>query len=558
MAREEDTQSIIPNEIQAATGVELRCRGWGQEGILRMLENTIHNGERPEDLIIYGSTGQAARDWPSYHAIVEQLKKLSDEETLVVQSGKPVAVFRSHVGAPRVVAANSNLVPRYAYREEFDRLREEGLTIHGQYTAASWAYIGSQGIMQGTFETFGACAEKFLGGSLKGRIALTGGLGGMGSAQPPAIVMNGGVGLIIEIDPTRISRRLENGYINEAFDDFDKAWVQARKFADNGEAGAFAILGNAADVCERFANASDPRSKPDCITDQTSAHNLLHGYVPSGLSIEEARELRKVNPDNYLKRSKETVKRHVKSMLELQSQGVTVFEYGNDLRGAAKDAGLSNAFDIPSFMPLFIRPSFAVGRGPVRWVLLSGSLKDQDIADKAAMEMFPEDKILNTWLRLAPKIVPLEGLPARTCWLGYGARRKLMLKLNDLVAKGDISAPVAVSRDHLDSGATAFPRRETENMPDGSDAIGDWPYLNAMLNVSGGADMVTIHQNGGDIGGSISAGMTVIIDGRAETASRIDRVFTTDPGIGVVRYADAGVPKAQDFLKNSDIRGNLF
>ena len=557
MNQQEESLAIRPNEIRAATGAELRCRGWGQEGILRMLENTIHNGERPEDLIIYGSTGQAARDWTSYRAIVKQLMELQDDETLVVQSGKPVAVFRSHVGAPRVIAATSNLVPRYAYQEEFDRLRQEGLTIHGQYTAASWAYIGSQGIMQGTFETFGACADKFLGGSLKGCIALSGGLGGMGSAQPPAVVMNDGVALIVEIDPSRITRRLDNGYIDEAFDDFDKAWARARAQADKGKAGAYALLGNAADVCERVAHATDRKLKPDCVTDQTSAHNLLHGYVPSGLDIDEARKLRELNPDGYLTRSKETIKRHVKAMLDLQNQGIAVFEYGNDLRGAAHGAGLMNAFDIPSFMPLFIRPSFAEGRGPVRWVLLSGDVEDQKIVDQAAIEMFPDDKILNTWLRLAPERVPIEGLPARTCWLGYGARRKLMLKVNELVGEGIISAPVAVSRDHLDAGATAFPRRETENMPDGSDAIGDWPYLNAMLNVSGGADMVTIHQNGGDIGGSISAGMTVIIDGSAETAIRIDRVFTTDPGIGVVRYADAGVSKAQEFLENSDIRGNF-
>ena len=546
-----------PNEVRAATGTEIRCQGWRQEGILRMLENTIANGERPEDLIIYGSTGQAARNWDSYHAIVDLLKNLKDDETLVMQSGKPVAVFASHPGAPRVMAATSNLVPRYANREEFDRLREIGLTIHGQYTAASWAYIGSQGIMQGTYETFGACAEKFLDGDFTGKIALTGGLGGMGGAQPLAVSMNGGVALVVEIDPSRIARRLDTGHLDEAFEDFDAAWARVRAQADTGAPGAYALLGNAADICERVAAETDRRNQPDCVTDQTSAHNLLHGYVPSGLTIEEARALREADPEEYLSRSKETVKRHVGALVRLQEQGIAVFEYGNDLRGAAFDSGLENAFDVSSFMPLFIRPSFARGRGPVRWVLLSGDVKDQQVADQAALDLFPDDKLLTTWLRLAPERVPIEGLPARTCWLEYGARRALMLKLNELVGSGAISAPVAVTRDHLDAGATAFPRRETEDMPDGSDAIGDWPYLNAMLNVAGGADMVSIHQNGGDIGGSISAGMTVILDGSDETAERIDRVFTTDPGIGVVRHADAGVPEAVDFLNNSDIRSGF-
>lgn len=544
----------MKNAIAAKTGPEIRCKGWRQEGILRMLENTVANGENPDDLIIYGSTGQAARNWESYHAIVALLQDLTDDETLVVQSGKPVAVFRSHPGAPRVLAATSNLVPRHATREEFDRLRAEGLTIHGQYTAASWAYIGSQGIMQGTYETFGACAQRYFDGNFRGRIALSGGLGGMGSAQPMAVSMHGGVALIAEIDPSRIARRLDTGHIDEAFEDLDKAWARCRAQAKRGEPGAYAILANAADVCEHFANSDD---QPDCVTDQTSAHNLLHGYVPSGLSIDEARALRADDPDSYLERSKETVRRHVRALLALGSQGVPVFEYGNDLRGAAFDNGVENAFDLPSFVPLFIRPSFARGRGPVRWVLLSGEIDDQRAADEAAIALFPDDEMLQTWLGLAPRRVPVEGLPARTCWLEYGARRTLMLELNEMVASGAITAPIAVTRDHLDTGACAFPRRETEGMPDGSDAIGDWPYLNAMLNVAGGADMVAIHQNGGDIGGSISAGMTVILDGTEATAERIDRVFTTDPGIGVVRHADAGVPEAELFLKQSDIRAGF-
>lgn len=544
----------MQNEIAAQTGIELRCKGWRQEGLLRMLENTIANGERPEDLIIYGSTGQAARNWESFHAIVDLLRRLDDDETLVVQSGKPVAVFTTHPGAPRVVSATSNLVPRHATPEEFHRLRAEGLTIHGQYTAASWAYIGSQGIMQGTYETFGACAQKYFGGSFKGRIGLSAGLGGMSSAQAPAIAMNGGVALIVEINPSRIARRLDTGHIDEAFDDLETAWTRCREMADRGEAASYGLLANAADVCEHFAKSDD---KPDCVSDQTSAHDLLLGYVPSGLTFDEALALRKSDPDDYLRRSHETVARHVRAFLELQDQGVAVFEYGNDLRGSALRSGVENAMDIPSFMPLFVRPSFARGRGPVRWVLLSGDIEDQRAADKAAIELFPDDALLQTWLRMAPERVPIEGLPARTCWLEYGARKKMMLKLNELVGSGAISTPVAVTRDHLDSGACAFPRRETEGMPDGSDAIGDWPYLNAMLNVAGGADLVAIHQNAGDIGGSISAGMTVVLDGSAETAERVERVFTTDPGIGVVRHADAGVSDAVAFLAQSDIRAGF-
>ena len=542
------------NEIRPYTGNTLRCRGWRQEGILRMLENTIANGERPEDLIIYGSTGQAARDWRSYHAIVERLRELGDDETLVVQSGKPVAMFRSYTTSPRVVLATCNLVPRWATHEEFERLRAEGLTIHGQYTAASWAYIGSQGIMQGTFEVFGACATRHFGGSLAGRVVLSGGLGGMGSAQPPAITMNGGVALVVEIDPSRIARRLETGHVDEAFEDLDTAWRRCRAAAAAGEARAFALRANAADVCEHFASA---RERPDCITDQTSAHNLLHGYVPSGLTMDEARRLRAADPQDYRRRAGETAARHLRALLTLRTEGVPCFEYGNDLRAAARANGVENAFELPGFVPLFLRPSFAHGRGPVRWVLLSGDPADQRAADDAARALFPDDLLLQRWLGLAEKWAPIEGLPARTCWLGYGARAAMMLRMNEMVARGELRAPVAVTRDHLDSGASAWPRRETENMPDGSDAIGDWPYLNAMLNVAGGADLVAIHQNAGDIGGSISAGMTVILDGSDETAERVLRVFASDPGIGVVRHADAGVPEAVEFLKGSDIRAGF-
>jgi len=544
----------MSKRISAATGNQLRCFGWRQEGILRMLENTLDNGERQEDLIIYGSTGQAARNWESYHAIVRLLKALKEDETLAVQSGKPVAVFRSFPNSPRVVLATSNLVPRYAYREEFERLRALGLTIHGQYTAASWAYIGSQGIMQGTYEVFGACAQRYFGGSLTGKIVLTGGIGGMGSAQGPAVELNGGVALIAEIDPGRIAHRLETGHVHERYGDFEKAWSRCRALADAGEARVVVYQGNAADACAMAAASVD---KPDVVTDQTSAHNLLYGYYPNGLTHAEALKLRERNPEEYLRRTGETVSAHIRAMLELQASGIPVFEYGNDLRAAALANGLENAFEISGFMPLFVRPSFARGRGPVRWVLLSGDRADQFRADDAARTLFPDDALLQRWLEIAPERVPIEGLPARTCWLEYAARRRMMLKLNDLVGSGEISAPVAVTRDHLDAGATAWPRRETENLPDGSDAIADWPYLNALLNTSCGADLVAIHQNAGDIGGSVSAGMTVILDGTRESAERIERVFASDPGIGVIRYADAGVEGAREYLASSDLRGGF-
>lgn len=535
---------------QPATGAQLRCKGWRQEGILRMLENTLANAESPENLIVYGSTGQAARDWDSYDKIVECLKRLGEDETLAVQSGKPVAIFRTFTNSPRVVLATCNLVPRYATREELERLRQLGLTIHGQYTAASWAYIGSQGIMQGTYETFAACATRYFGSDLSGRVVVTGGLGGMGSSQAPAVSMNGGVVMVVEIDLKRIQKRLSTKHVDESYDDFHKAWRRCREAAAAKKPLAVALHANAADIMERLAESDDI---PDCITDQTSAHDLLRGYIPSGLSVDEAAILRVRDPQEYLRRAEQTVVRHLRAMLKLQGRGVVAFEYGNNLRGAALESGLGNAFDLPGFVPLFIRPSFARGRGPLRWVLLSGDVRDQAAIDRAAMDLFPDDPLLQRWLQMAPERVPLEGLPARTCWLGYGDRRKMVTRINEMVRAGEISAPVAITRDHLDSGACAFPRRENEKMPDGSDMIADWPYLNALLNSAGGADLVAIHQSGGDIGGSVSAGMTVICDGSDETFERIARVFETDPGIGVVRHADAGVPEAVQFLATSGI-----
>jgi urocanate hydratase len=515
-----------------------------------MLENTLANAERPDELIVYGSVGKAARDWASFEAIVTALRRLGDDETLVVQSGRPVAVFRSFTTSPRVVIANANLVPRYATQDEFDRLSAAGLTMHGQYTAGSWAYIGSQGILQGTFETFAAAAERFPDHSLRGRLVLTAGLGGTGSAQPVAITMNGGVALVCEVDPTRIEKRLASGHVDMALTDLDEALRRCRQAAARGEPVAVALLANAADVCEALAGQGE---RPDVVTDQTSAHDLLRGYVPSGLSVEAAAALRASDPAEYRRRAEATVRRHVSAVLRLQATGAVAFEYGNDLRQAALRAGCTDAMTLPGYVPLFVRPSFAIGRGPFRWVLLSGDVSDRAVADDAARRLFPDDKRLIRWLDEASSRAQVEGLPARICWLGHGARAAMALELNRLVHEGGLKAPVAITRDHLDAGSCAYPARETEAMPDGSDAIADWPYLNAMLNASCGADLVAIHQNAGMIGGSASAGMTVICDGSIETDERIRRVFEADPGLGVVRQASAGVPEAKAYLATSGI-----
>jgi urocanate hydratase len=448
------------------------------------------------------------------------------------------------------VIANANLVPRYATQEEFDRLSAAGLTMHGQYTAGSWAYIGSQGILQGTFETFAACAERLPKHSLRGRLVLTAGLGGTGSAQPVAITMNGGVALVCEVDPARIERRLASGHIDMALTDLDEALRRSRDAAARGEPLAVALHANAADVCEALAARGDV---PDVVTDQTSAHDLLRGYVPSGLSVEDAAALRAGDPAEYRRRAEATVRRHVSAILRLQAAGAVAFEYGNDLRQAALRAGCADASALPGYIPLFVRPSFAIGRGPFRWVLLSGEVSDRALADDAARRLFPDDQRLLRWLDQASTRVLVEGLPARICWLGHGARAVMALELNHLVRQGRLKAPVAITRDHLDAGSCAYPARETEAMPDGSDAIADWPYLNALLNASCGADLVAIHQNAGMIGGSASAGMTVICDGSIETDERIRRVFDADPGLGVIRQASAGVPEAKAYLATSGI-----
>ncbi|UOR02169.1 urocanate hydratase [Leucobacter allii] len=537
--------------LSPGVGQELRCRGWRQEGILRMLENTLHNAERPEDLVVYGGIGKAARDHASLDAIIAALHDLGDTETLVVQSGRPVAVMPTSLVAPRVLIANANLVPRAATREEFFRLSDAGLTMHGQYTAGSWAYIGGQGIVQGTFETFAAAAERAFGGDLRGRIVLTAGLGGMGQPQGRAVRMNGGVALIAELNRALVEQRRASGAVDEVFDDLDSAWRRAEELARAGTARVLAVTQNAADVAERLAGTG---RIPAIATDQTSAHDLLNGYLPAALTFEEAGRLRLADPEAYLRRSEATVLRHVSALLSLQRQGSVVFEYGNDIRQAARRLGHEDADAIPGFVPEYIRPSFGVGRGPFRWVCLSGSIADRDRLDRAARSLFPDDARLNTWLDRAADETPIEGLPARICWLGHGQRRAMALEINRLVSTGELSGPVAITRDHLDSGSCAYPTRETEKMPDGSDVIADWPYLNAMLNVAGGADLVAIHQNAGIIGGSVSAGMTVVLDGTDVSDARARICFENDPAIGVVRHASAGVPEALAYLPGSGIR----
>ncbi len=536
--------------VSPGTGQELRCRGWRQEGILRMLENTLHNAERPEDLVIYGGIGKAARDHASLAAIIEALTQLGDAETLVVQSGRPVAVMPSSASAPRVLIANANVVPRAATREQFFELSDAGLTMHGQYTAGSWAYIGGQGIVQGTFETFAAAAERAYGGDLSGRIVLTAGLGGMGQPQGRAVRMNGGVAVIAELNRPLIAERLAAGSVDEVFDTLDEAWARAEELAHERQPRVLAVVQNAADVAEQLAETG---RIPAIATDQTSAHDLLHGYLPSGLSFDEAQELRASDPEEYLRRSEATILRHVTALVRLKQAGAVVFEYGNDIRQAARRLGHEQADEIPGFVPEYIRPSFGVGRGPFRWVCLSGDAADRDRLDRAARELFPEDTRLNTWLDRAAAETPIEGLPARICWLGHGQRAQMALEINRLVANGELAGPVAITRDHLDSGSCAYPTRETEKMPDGSDVIADWPYLNAMLNVAGGADLVAIHQNAGIIGGSVSAGMTLVLDGSALSEARARICFENDPAIGVIRHASAGVPEALEYLPHSGI-----
>ena len=543
----------IATPIRAARGSQLSTRGWQQEAALRMLCNNLDPevAERPEDLVVYGGSGKAARDWPAFHAIVAALQRLKDDETLLVQSGKAVGIFRTHEYAPRVLLANSLLVPRWANWETFWELERLGLIMYGQMTAGSWIYIGSQGILQGTYETFGALAAKRFDGTLRGRIVLTSGLGGMGGAQPLAITMNEGVALCVEVDASRIERRLKTGYLDRATAHLDEAVRWAEEARQKQVAASIGVVGNAAEVYPELLRRG---FQPDVVTDQTSAHDPLRGYIPAPLSVDEAADLRARDPQEYLEMVKQSIRDHVVAMLGFQSAGSETFDYGNNLRGQAQDAGVASAFQIPGFVPAYIRPLFCEGKGPFRWVALSGEPEDIYRTDRAVMEALPDNEPLHRWLRLARERVQFQGLPARICWLGYGERARVGLRFNELVKSGELRAPIVIGRDHLDAGSVASPYRETEGMRDGSDAIADWPILNALVNTAAGASWVSVHHGGGvGIGNSIHAGMVVVADGTQGMAERLERVLTTDPGMGVIRHADAGYETAIDVAREHGI-----
>jgi urocanate hydratase len=532
-----------PRTIHAPRGSTLTCKSWQTEAAFRMIQNNLDPevAERPQDLVVYGGRGQAARNWECFDAILASLKDLESDETLLVQSGKPVAVFKSHEDAPRVLIANSNLVPHWATWEHFDELAARGLIMYGQMTAGSWIYIGTQGILQGTYETFGALARLKGWGSLKGKFCLTAGLGGMGGAQPLAITMNEGVGLIVEVDPARARRRLELGYLDQVVDNLEEAMTIVEDFKDQQKPHSIGLIGNAADIYQELAVRG---VRPDVVTDQTSAHEALM-YIPTGLSVAAADELRKSNPGEYKERAMASMAQHVRAMLEFQRAGSEVFDYGNNLRQQAFNHGVTDAFEFPGFVPAYIRPLFCEGKGPFRWVALSGDPQDIYETDAAVMDLFPSDDHLRRWLQLAREKVPFQGLPARICWLGYGDRLKAGLKFNEMVAAGILKAPIVIGRDHLDCGSVASPNRETEAMKDGSDAISDWAILNALINAVGGATWVSFHHGGGvGIGYSQHAGQVIVADGTPAAARRLERVLTTDPGMGIVRHADAGYEQA--------------
>ena len=540
--------------IRAPRGTKLSCKGWHQEAALRMLMNNLDPevAERPEDLVVYGGTGKAARNWECFQAIVSTLQNLDNDESLLVQSGKPVAVFKTHPWAPRVLIANSLLVPDWADWDTFRELERAGLTMYGQMTAGSWIYIGTQGILQGTYETFAAVAEQSFGGTLKGRVCLTAGLGGMGGAQPLAITMNEGVALCVEVDPDRIDRRIETRYLDERADDLDAALERAEDAKRNGEAVSIGVPGNAAEV---FPALLERGFKPDAVTDQTSAHDPLGGYVPAGYSLDEAADLRESDAVRYVREARASMARHCEAMVGFAEQGADVFDYGNNLRSEAKLGGFEKAFSYPGFVPAYIRPLFCEGRGPFRWAALSGEPEDIAATDEAILELFSEDERLARWIEQARERVAFQGLPARICWLGYGERHRAGLRFNELVADGTISAPIVIGRDHLDSGSVASPYRETEAMKDGSDAIADWPILNALLNTASGASWVAVHHGGGvGIGKSIHSGAQVVADGTEEGATRLERVLTNDPGTGVVRHVDAGYDRAVEVAGERGIR----
>ncbi len=532
-----------PRTVRAPRGSQLTCKSWLSEAAYRMIQNNLDPevAERPEDLVVYGGRGQAARNWECFDAILAALRDLEDDETLLVQSGKPVAVFRTHPDAPRVLLANSNLVPHWATQAHFDSLAARGLIMFGQMTAGSWIYIGTQGILQGTYETLGSLARQRGWDSLRGKFVLTAGLGGMGGAQPLAITMNEGVGLIVEVDPARAQRRLEHGYVDMVVDDLEEAMTLVEEARADEKPLSVGLIGNAADVYPELALRG---VHVDVVTDQTPAHDVLM-YVPHGLSLDQAEALRRTDPDEYARRSVGSMSRHVEAMLAFRRQGAEVFDYGNNLRQRAYDGGVREAFEFPGFVPAYIRPLFCEGKGPFRWVALSGDPEDIYRTDEAVLELFPDDHHLRRWLKLAREKVPFQGLPARICWLGYGERARAGLRFNELVARGEVNAPIVIGRDHLDAGSVASPNRETEGMKDGSDAVSDWPLLNAMLNAVGGATWVSFHHGGGvGIGFSQHAGQVIVADGSAAAARRLERVLTTDPGMGIVRHADAGYPEA--------------
>ncbi|MBI3124197.1 MAG: urocanate hydratase [Ignavibacteriales bacterium] len=540
--------------IKAPTGTKISCKGWIQEAALRMLMNNLDPdvAERPQDLIVYGGYGKAARNWESFDAIVESLKNLENDETLLIQSGKPVGIFKTHTDAPRVILSNSMLVPDWATWDEFRRLDALGLTMYGQMTAGSWIYIGTQGILQGTYETFAECARQYFKGTLAGTFLLTAGLGGMGGAQPLAATMNGAAFLGIDADRSRIQKRIDTGYIDMITDDLDEALKLVLDAKENKQALSVGLVGNAGEILPKIL---EKNITPDIITDQTSAHDTLNGYIPMGMPFEEAVALRKSDPKKYIELSKKTIVAHVKAMLEFQARGAVAFDYGNNIRGEAKENGVANAFDIPGFVPEYIRPLFCDGKGPFRWAALSGDANDIKVTDDAVLAAFPEDEGLRRWIEMAQKKVHFQGLPARICWLGYGDRAKMGKIFNQLVADGKVSAPIVIGRDHLDCGSVASPNRETEGMKDGSDAIADWPILNVMLNSIGGASWVSIHHGGGvGIGKSIHSGMVVVADGTPEAEKRLERVLTYDPGMGIIRHADAGYERAINNAKKFNVK----
>ena len=540
--------------VKAPTGAQLSCKGWHQEAALRCLMNNLDPdvAERPEDLIVYGGAGKAARNWAAYEAIVRELRDLENDETLLVQSGKPVAVFRTHEAAPRVLIANSNLVGAWANWDHFNQLERQGLMMYGQMTAGSWIYIGTQGIVQGTFETFAAMADRHFGGDLSGKLVVSGGMGGMGGAQPLAATLNGAVFLGIDVDPSRIERRVRTGYCDRLALELDEALEICEDARKQGRAVSVGLVGNCAEVLPELVRRG---VHVDVITDQTSAHDPLNGYVPAGLSLTAAADLRHADPPQYIERSTQSMAVHVQAMLDLKRAGAVAFDYGNNIRKQALDAGCADAFEIPGFVPEYIRPLFCEGKGPFRWVALSGNPNDIRKTDDLALELFPDDKTLNRWLRLARDRVQFQGLPARICWLGYGERAEMGEAINEMVRRGDLEAPVAIGRDHLDTGSVASPFRETEAMKDGTDAVADWPILNALLNTASGASWVSFHHGGGvGIGYSLHAGQVSVADGSSEAAKRLNRVLTNDPGIGVARHVDAGYEEAETTARQKGIK----